>query len=70
MVQTYNEFRVVLDNKGKVMEQKQTKRGSVRINKITADNNNQYVRSTSLLYELAKDQPEVSKKPGRKPNVK
>jgi len=70
MIQTYNEFKAVLDNKGKVIEKKQTERGTVRINEQTAKVNNLYTKSTGLLYELSETQPEVKNKPGRKPNVK
>ena len=51
MVQTYNEFKVTLDNKGKVMDKRQTERGTVRISEFTASVNNEYTRSTTLLYE-------------------
>ncbi len=60
-IQTYNEFKVVFDNKGSIIDKKQTARGAVRINANTAKVNNSYSKSTGLVYEL--DKP----KPGRKP---
>lgn len=65
MVQTYNEFRVVYDNPNKkdakIISKEATKRATVRIDKHTADINNGYSKSTGLLYELAKEQPEDKK---------
>jgi len=54
-MKTYNEFKVVLDNKGNVIEKNLTKRETVRISEHTANVNNSYVRSTHLLYELAEE---------------
>jgi hypothetical protein len=68
MIQTYDEFKVFLDDKGEVIEKKQTARGQVRISEFTASVNNSHTKSTGLLYKVAKDQPiEEKKKPGRKP---
>lgn len=53
MVQTYNEFKVILDNKGNIIKKNATERKTVRISEYTANVNNQYVDSTKLLYELA-----------------
>lgn len=58
MIQTYNEFKVVLDDKGKIIEKRLTKRGTVRISEFTAGVNNQYTDSTGLLYELADEKPD------------
>lgn len=70
MVQTYNELKVRLDNKGNVIDKVKTERGTVRISEFTASVNNGIMHSTHLLYELAEEQPEEKKKPGRKPNLK
>lgn len=53
MVQTYNEFKVVFDEKGNIIKNNATKRKTVRISEYTASVNNGYVDSTKLLYELA-----------------
>jgi len=66
MIKTYDEFKVVYDKKGKIIDKKLTDRGQVRIDEPTAKVNNYYSKSTHLLYEVAEKQPEV-KKPGRKP---
>lgn len=58
MVQTYNEFKVVFNNKGEVIDKRQTERGTVRISEGTAATNNFYSNSTRLIYELV---PEVPK---------
>lgn len=58
MVQTYNEFKVVLNDNKEVIEKSLTKRGTVRISEHTAEVNNSYVDSTKLLYELAIDKPD------------
>jgi hypothetical protein len=62
MIQTYNEFRVVLDNKGNIIEKKQTERGTVRITKKSADTNNLYVDSRGLLYELVEPKKKATPK--------
>jgi hypothetical protein len=67
MVQTYNEFKVTFDDKGKIIEKNLTKRGTVRISEFTANVNNSYTDSTKLLYELAKkEEPPKEKTDQRK----
>lgn len=58
MVQTYNEFNVIFDNKGNIIERSATKRKTVRISEHTANVNNGYIDSTKLLYELADEKPD------------
>ena len=61
MVQTYNEFKVVLNAKGEIIEKRLTDRGTVRISEFTARINNDHINSKKLYYELAEEQPEVIK---------
>lgn len=58
MVQTYNVFDVVTDNKGNVISKKPAKRETVRISEQTANTNNEYTHSTKKLYELAEEKPD------------
>ncbi len=54
MVQTYNEFKVVLEN-GKIVKKEQTKKGSVRISAETARIMNEHTHSKFIHYELAEE---------------
>ena len=58
MVQTYNEFNVVLEN-GKIVSKVPTAKGSVRISEQTAMVMNDHTHSRFIHYELAEvDAPE------------
>ena len=57
MVLTYNEIKVTYDYDGKIIERRATKRKTVRISEFTASVNNEYSKSTGLLYEKSKNQP-------------
>lgn len=71
MIQTYNEFKVITDAKGNVIEKQKTARGAVRISEYTAGVNNSYTKSTKLLYELAEETEEiVVKKQAGRPKTK
>ena len=68
-VQKYNEFHIVLSHdKKKILEKKPTERGSVMIDKFTAEIMNADWKKNKILFELAEEtetEVEKPKKQGR-----
>jgi len=51
----FNEYKVTFDKRGKILTKELTKRKSVMISKIDADEMNTATKATKLYYEQAKE---------------